>query len=253
MSKEQQSGDIQVASPFLKKLDNYWYHYKWHTIVALFLVAAILICSLQMCAKDEYDIEVLYAGPGKLNDKQTILDIEAAFADLLTDQTGDGRVAVNLVSYWVDDSIKLDTEIEGGLSATDISYTLNYSMNNQKAYVDEVKAGNVSLFLVSPYLFHMVDDEAGFMRVTDIFPELKAYEEEVCVYDDDGKINRFGVVLSKTEFGKEAGLSYLPDDTILCVRKPSAMKGWFGAEKAEAAHALAVDVFRNALALGKKQ
>ena len=254
MSKQKNTaGDIRVQSPLFKKLDNYWYHYKWHTVIALFLVAVILICSLQMCAKEEYDIEVLYAGDGKLNNKQAILDIEAAFSDLLTDQTGDGIVSVNLVSYWVDDDISLDTEVEGGLSPTDISYTLNYSMNNQKAYVDEVKAGNVSLFLVSPHLFHMVDDEAGFMRVTDLFPELKTYEDEVCVFDEDGKINRFGVVLSKTEFGQRAGLCDLPEDTILCVRKPSAMKGWFGAEKAQAAHTLATDVFKNALALGKKQ
>ena len=89
--------------------------------------------------------------------------------------------------------------------------------------------------------------------VTDIFPELKEYENDVCVFDENGKINRFGVVLSKTAFGQRAGLSSLPEDTIICVRKSSPMTGWFGAKRAEEAHALAVDVFKNALALGKKQ
>ena len=197
MKENHQAGEIKSASPFVKKLDNYWYHYKWHTIIALFLVTVILVCSFQMFKKDEYDIEVLYAGPSsKLNDMQTILDIEAAFSDLLTDQNGDGKVTVNLVSYWVNSDIAEN----GELSDTDINYTLNYSMTNKQAYIDETKAGNVSVFLVSPELFHLVDDEAGFMRVTDIFPELEEYQNEVCVFDEDGKINRFGVVDSNDHY-----------------------------------------------------
>ena len=250
MDKENQTGDVKVQSPFLKKLDNYWYHYKWHTIIALFLVVVILICSFQMFKKDKYDLEVLYAGPSTLlNDKQTMLDIRAAFSDLLSDRTGDGKVTVNLVSYWVDDTIADNSELSG----VDVNLLLNNSLNNKKAYADEVKAGNVSLFLVSPELFYMVDDQMGFMRVTDIFPELEAYQDEVCVFDEDGSINRFGVVLSKTAFGQRAGLSSLPEDTILCVRKKSAMASFFGKERAEENHKLATDVFKNALALGKKQ
>ncbi len=250
MEKEKQYGDGKISSPFLKKLDNYWYHYKWHTIIALFLVVVILICSFQMFKKEKYDFEVLYAGPSTLlNDRQTVLDIQAAFSDLLTDRTGDGKVTVNLVSYWVDESIADNSD----LTSTDINYMLNNSLTNKQAYTDEVKAGKVSVFLVSPELFHMVDDEAGFMRVTDIFPELEAYQDEVCVFDEDGDINRFGVVLSKTAFGQRAGLSSLPEDTILCIRKKSAMAGWFGAERAEENHKLAIDVFKNALSLGKKQ
>ena len=43
-------------------LENFLYHYKWHTIVALFLIVTITICSVQMCSKDSYDVYVMYAG-----------------------------------------------------------------------------------------------------------------------------------------------------------------------------------------------
>lgn len=254
MADEKQSaGNIKISSPLLKKLDNYWYHYKWHTIIGLFLVTVILICSLQMCAKDDYDFEVLYAGPKNLNSQQTILDIESAFASIGDDRTGDGKVTVNLVSYWVDERISPDNEEYKDMTPTDVSYAMNQSLNNRQLYLDEVSAGNLVVFLVSPHLFHLVDDEAGFMRVTDVFPELAAYEEEVCVYDENGKINRFGVVLSKTAFGEKAGLASLPEDTILCVRKASPMNAFFGADKAEENHNYAVEIFRRALALGKKE
>ena len=60
--EEKISGDIKITSPFFKKVENFFYHYKWHTIVALFLIVTITICSVQMCSKDSYDVYVMYAG-----------------------------------------------------------------------------------------------------------------------------------------------------------------------------------------------
>lgn len=247
--KDKIQGDVKMKSPFLTKLDNFFYHYKWHSVIALFLVIVFLICSLQMCSQKEYDLEIMYAGPKNLSDKQMVIDIQNAFAEISDDQTGDGVKTVNVVSYWVDDSLwdKKDED-----SDADLGYLMNNSYENEKAYIDEIAAGNVVICLVSPYLFHMVDDEAGFMRVTDIFPALSEYEEEVCVYDEDGKINRFGVYLSKTAFGEKAGLSSLPGDTVLCVRKKAALSFWYNRDKADARHAYSVGVFKNALALGKR-
>ena len=53
----------EIVSPFMKKLDNFWYHYKWHSLIALFFVLVITVCSVQMCTREEYDIHILYAGP----------------------------------------------------------------------------------------------------------------------------------------------------------------------------------------------
>ena len=251
--QEKLSGDIKPRSPFLTKLDNFFYHYKWHSIIALFLVVVILICSLQMCGQKEYDIEVLYAGPRNLSDKQTVLDIQKAFADISDDRTGDGIKSINLVSYWVDDSLWDLTEEEKEDLGADLGHLMNNSYNNENAFIDEMAAGNVVICLLSPYLFHTIDDEAGFLRVTDVFPGLKEYEEEVCVYDEDGDINRFGVVLSKTAFGAKAGLSSLPEDTVMCVRKIAPLSIWYNKDKAEAKHAFSVEVFRRALTLGKRE
>ena len=256
--KDKIRGDVKMKSPFLTKLDNFFYHYKWHSIIALFLVIVFLVCALQMCGQKQYDLEVMYAGPKNLSDRQTVLDIQNAFADIADDRTGDGVKTVNLVSYWVDDSLwkELTDGKEDGEKEEDTAgrgQLMNNSYNNEKAFVDEIAAGNVVICLVSPYLFHMVDDEAGFMRVTDVFPDLAEYEEEVCVYDEDGDINRFGVYLSKTAFGEKAGLSSLPDDTVLCVRKKAALSFWYNGDKAEEKHAYSVEVFRRALALGKRE
>ena len=45
-------------------LDNFWYHHKWATIAALFLVIVLTVCVLQMCSREEKgDITVVTAGP----------------------------------------------------------------------------------------------------------------------------------------------------------------------------------------------
>ena len=41
-------GEVTTPATPKEKLQNFWYHYKWHSLVAVFLVIAILICSL-MC------------------------------------------------------------------------------------------------------------------------------------------------------------------------------------------------------------
>ena len=247
--KEKIQGEVKLRSPFLEKVDNFFYHYKWHTIIGLFLLAIILVCALQMCSQKEYDLEVVYAGPKSLSDKQTVLDIQNAFAEITEDKNGDGIKTIGVVTYWVDDTL---ADKESEIEDADLGYLMNNSYNNEEAFVDEMAAGNVVICLVSPHLFHLIDDEAGFMRVTDIFPDLAEYEEEVCVYDEDGDINRFGVVLSKTAFGQKAGLSSLPEDTVLCVRKRAALKAWYSGKSAEEHHAFSVEVFRKALAMGKR-
>ena len=35
-NEEKLSGDVKVTSPFLTKLENFWYHYKWTTIIVSF-------------------------------------------------------------------------------------------------------------------------------------------------------------------------------------------------------------------------
>ena len=56
--KERKHGKIY------KWFDNFWYHHKWKTIICLFLVVTILVCTLQMCRREEKgDISVMLAGP----------------------------------------------------------------------------------------------------------------------------------------------------------------------------------------------
>ena len=242
--EKRNTGEIPLRSPFLKKLDNYFYHYKWHTVIALFLVIAIIVCCFQTCSKEPYDVEIMYAGPKNLNDKQTVIDIGNAFAGFATDQNGDGKVVARLVAYWVDERYYGGESEE--LSEADVAYFAKNSLTNEEAYHDEIKAGNLSICLVSPYLFYQVHKEGGFMRIDELLPSL---DESVYRVGDDGSVNHYAVVLKKTPLGSLAGLSTLPDDTILCLRKPGYHL--LNASRLEKQHENSKNVFLSALGYQK--
>jgi len=77
---------------FKKKWDNYWYHYKWHTLGLIFfiLLAAVLIHSC--AAKKEPDLYAVYLSDSYMLDK----DIEKLKTDFIKngavgDVDGDGE------------------------------------------------------------------------------------------------------------------------------------------------------------------
>ena len=100
--------DEVVYKPSLaERLENFWYHYKWHSLVALFLVFTILICSFQMCERDSYDIYITYAGGQEISRTASGGDVSeyaaflSAFASLGCDYDGDGESSVAFSSLFI--------------------------------------------------------------------------------------------------------------------------------------------------------
>ena len=57
------TGSVSIKKgKFLRWLENFWYHYKWHSLIAAFLIFTVTVCTVQMCRKESYDMHILYAG-----------------------------------------------------------------------------------------------------------------------------------------------------------------------------------------------
>ena len=48
--------DAKIHLPTNEKLENFWYHYKWHTITAVFVIVVGVILTLQLCTKVDFDL-----------------------------------------------------------------------------------------------------------------------------------------------------------------------------------------------------
>ena len=206
-------GEIEIPSTSKEKIQNFWYHYKWHTVVALFLVVAILVCSLQFCAKESYDIYVLYAGSKNIGrtssdgDVAEIVTVISSLKRVAKDFDGDGTTSVNFTNYYYlsADEAKDVKDANEALLASDKS-ALSSVLEHSEYY----------LCFISPAVYeayHKVGDNELFV----ILDEYKDSHPELEYYNDSA------IYLSSTSMAKLPGFSNLPEDTLICIRRPSVL------------------------------
>lgn len=222
-------------------LDNFWYHYKWITVIVSIFVIFALVSAVQLFSREETDIYVMYAGPQVIN-VQNMTYIERAFENIAGDDyTGDGKI----VSTVRDVTIMSEEEIkEASGSDTGTVPNEGYKINENivrtqtsdalKTFNQEIFGGDSVICLLSPYTYSIVRAADGFLPL-----------EDVLGYMPENAYDECAVYLSNTDFGSLEGLTVLPDDTLLCVRRVSSMSFLKGKEKTENAHEYHLEVFRN--------
>lgn len=80
---------------FKHKWDNYWYHYKWHTLAVLFAIALIVVLVKGCTSKKEPDLYMVYMSNSQIKD-ENIEKIKLGFAEdgLIHDINKDGETLV---------------------------------------------------------------------------------------------------------------------------------------------------------------
>lgn len=191
-----------------EKVQNYWYHYKWHTLIALFLLLAVVIASFQLCQKESYDIYVMYAGPKAMMSAQ-IQQAATALEDLIEDYDGNGKKAVSFSNLYIASAEELRDSghpDSGTLAAN--------SQQNYQVFQGEIMTGTYRICLLSPRLFQEVDEAGGFVSLTGY-----AEGRGLSLIGSDGT----GVTLSDLPLYAIPALSALPGDTVLCLRRSSVV------------------------------
>lgn len=209
-------GDAEIRgnSPLWKRLDNFWYHYKWHTLIALFAIFVVVICTLQTCSRESYDIHILYAGnrevkrtsaSGGVIEYETFLDDLARIGE---DFDGNGKVSVSLKTLFslTPDEIK---EIEKN-HELEVNRTL---LQQDAATLSQLMTyGDYYLCFLSESVYRDYRDRDGIS----LFVPLASYAagREGVRLTDGGD----GIYLSSVDFGSLPLLADFPDDTVICLR-----------------------------------
>lgn len=226
--KDEFDGEVQLHSPVLKWLDNFWYHYKWHTVVAIFLVIAVTVTSLQMCKKTSYDAYILYAGNHEISRTSTDGDVPyntmvSSLKRACEDFDNDGSVNISLLNLFV---LNAD-EIEDALAGT-TGKEINQALvtEDTETLKNTLLFGEYYLCFLSERLFLEYDaayDGALFASLVDYVPE-----DSNCQL-----ISERGVYLASLPFYTLPEVSNLPDDTVICLRKISDVSNVFGKDENE--------------------
>ncbi len=231
MDEKYKYSDVSIKSPIVTKLENFWYHYKWHSIVAAFLVVVLIVCSFQTCSRTSYDVHFLYAGAHKLEKTSSDGDVSPFVGTVSTlkrvseDFNGNGSVDVNLLDLFV-------------MTNEEISEFYQDENNagkeiNEIQIRDNTETLNTTLLMSNYYVCFL--SETLFLKYeaqhdSALFADISIYTDADAEYE---YASERGIYIRSLSFYEMPYISDLPDDTVVCIRRLSEVSGLFGGGNAE--------------------
>lgn len=226
---------------FIKWLDNFWYHYKWPTIIITFFVAVFGICISQMVTRNNYDAYILYSG-GHFFTAEEEKAVMNSLEYVMEDYDGNGEKSLCMTKFIVLSEEELDAaraaaEAEGEV----LAYNYQTRTEALKQFEMEVMTGQSYLCFLSEAMYGRAADAERFVALSAV-----AGGEVQGAYDE------YAVRLADTEFGKyfSAALSPLGEDTLVCLRRISVTDA--ASEKATEEYENYKDMFSALLAFEVK-
>lgn len=208
------TGEMNIKkNGFLAWLDNFWYHYKWHSLIALFLVFTVTICTFQMCQKESYDAHILFAGSHAFSRdsadgdfpeyNKAKISLERFVKDY--DENGDVNISFRALFVPSDDELgKLDES----------QFQLAYS--DKSALSSTMMTGDYFICFFSPSIYEKYK-AVGSEDSPEIFADLSQFVPEgVSIEYYNGE--KSAILLSSTDIYSLSGLSAMPEDTVICLR-----------------------------------
>ena len=202
---------IAVKGGFLGKLDNFWYHNKWVTIIVSFFLCVGIICTLQTCSKKKEDLILVYAGRNTLSATEIEKICSVLENAAPSDFDGDGEKNIALSTYTVmsEGQIKeaqKETDAEGRSTFIDGTYI----SKQYDDYCNYLLTGESSVLFLDPWLYENLSSNKRLVKLEDV---LGYKPEEAC--------GEYGVALGKTSLYSEYGvMRLLPEDTVICLLQP---------------------------------
>lgn len=177
--------------------EQFWYYYKWHTIIAIVLIPIIVIAVLQLCGNTSPDAYIMYVGPSAIDIKSKD-EMAAMAAEDVYDQNGDGKCYVAFLEITV-------------ASGDDIPYTAyETNVDANKRFLTELASGDSVVYLLDEAFFARAADEGLLCPLAGIIdPELLPEN----MYDE------CAVRVSELDYFKREGFASVPGDTLLCIRR----------------------------------
>ena len=213
--EEKLDGELQVQkSPVLAWLDNFWYHYKWHTIITVFFVTVLTLCLVQLFDRPKYDVNFVMAGTYRLDNEQ-VADYHKVLSQLLPeDYDGDGEKSVNIMAYQIYSDADAAEE-KSKAEAESQQYVFNVKFNNDEMnnFTQYTMTGDCSVYLLSPYLYKSLVSDERLLPMS----ELYTGKNLPTGVTEDG----YGININQTHFYQyNPAAQAMPDDMILCILKP---------------------------------
>lgn len=229
----------EEALPSKKKglkafLENFWYHYKFVTLMVLVAAVAIGVGVYQYVTKVTPDIYIMCSGPFYYDNTEPLMKVFATVMD--EDYNGDGEKVVNILHTMRYNSEQIAI-LEAEAEALGEKYEFDHSFNAREyeRFQNELMVGESLICIMDPTLYAEVEDRGVFMTL-----------EEALGYVPEEAADDCAIYLKDLKFAKfyKNVFDVMPDDTVIAIRSMTAAQQLKG-EKAEISHKNHLEVFRN--------
>lgn len=238
MEKKEKSPEIKLQKgKFLGWLDNFWYHYKWHTIIIGVAVIILVVCLWQTSTTEKHDTVIIYAGPTCLSTNETRQLQEALGGLLPSDRDGNGKKSASMSMYQIysEDQIK-DYEAQTDAAGQGFIVDRSRNANQYDQFNHYFMTGQSPVCFIDPWLYNGIPD--GYL-----YPLSKIFGENMpkgAIYDEDGEC--YGVRLGDTDLYKDYSIvRKLPADTVICLSVP---RGGLGQDIDDAKYQFDMETFK---------
>ncbi len=176
---------VEAAAPlgFKERLENFWYYYKWHTVIIAFVTLVLVLGFAQCATKENPDYTVITAF-----DKYLPLEVTAAIEGELEkyaeDVNGDGKVIVHI--YDVSTATDRDAQ-----------------MAQSTKLMSELQRGEAMLLIVDDVYFDKLNGLDVFEQNGDYFPDKDNKALNLLKSNLTDIINEAYAPLAVATYGKE--------------------------------------------------
>ena len=176
----------QMKEETRKKIDNFWYYYKIHVLVVVFILFVAGVFIKDIVTKVDYDYSVAFVTEEMMTDKE-ISSIQSVFEREAEDLNGDGEIHVEVQNYTIPQGDSADPQL--------------VAAGQTKLTVD-IQDGTSMIFFLSPGCYESYKDSGV----------LPADESEYIKFSDCTGYEEAG---SPKELGDLMGALRLVEDTKL--------------------------------------
>ena len=235
-----------VSGGTTARLENFWYHYKWHTIAAIFAIFVIIVCTVQCATNTKYDIQVLYAGDHVFSRTSTdgsypeYIKMSSTLADFADDYDSNGETNVTFLDLCVVNKDEYD-KMQSAPPLTRVqedTTTLKQNMDSSQYYI---------CFLSERLFRQYSEGENNEGR----FAKIAGYTVNGREYD---YVSEYGIRLSSLDIKDLPGFAGLDaENTIVCIRNVDVTSMVFRKGESQKLFENSEDMLRTILAYESKK
>lgn len=234
---------VATKSKFVLWIENFFYHYKWHTAAVAFILIVAIVCTVTMCGRKKVDVMIVYAGNGEIFTNSNGADVSThqLLLGALQKVGDESGKTVSLSSYWWLSNEEIEALKNDGIENNELSAAQESNVYSGFQEFDHLMtlggSSQYYIWFVSPELYeyyaHQITKSGG--NVEQLFtnldylegynPNIKYYTSAECATESLRNVDlaNTAIKLSSLSIYDEKFKDLLPADTLVVLRAPRGL------------------------------